>query len=55
MKIRVYFFSTHITTDLEKIADYITFINKGKLVFSENKDEIMEKYNLVKGGLDFFK
>ncbi|ACO83416.1 ABC transporter ATP-binding protein [Clostridium botulinum] len=47
------FFSTHITTDLEKIADYITFINKGKLVFSQNKDEIMEKYNLVKGGLDF--
>ncbi len=47
------FFSTHITTDLEKIADYITFINKGKLVFSQNKDEIMEKYTLVKGGLDF--
>lgn len=47
------FFSTHITTDLEKIADYITFINKGKMVFSENKDEIMDKYALVKGGLDF--
>ena len=30
------FFSTHITTDLEKIADYITFINKGKLVFSQS-------------------
>jgi len=47
------FFSTHITTDLEKIADYITFINKGKMVFSENKDEVMEKYALVKGGIDF--
>ncbi|MDU6878498.1 ABC transporter ATP-binding protein [Clostridium tepidum] len=47
------FFSTHITTDLEKIADYITFINRGKMVFTENKDEIMEKYSLVKGGLDF--
>ncbi len=47
------FFSTHITTDLEKIADYITFINEGKMVFSENKDDIMEKYSLVKGGLDF--
>jgi ABC-2 type transport system ATP-binding protein len=43
------FFSTHITTDLEKIADYITFINKGKLVFSQSKDEIVENYGLVKG------
>ncbi|MFT5873286.1 MAG: ABC-2 type transport system ATP-binding protein [Clostridium sp.] len=43
------FFSTHITTDLEKIADYITFINKGKLVFSQTKDEIVENYGLVKG------
>lgn len=46
------FFSTHITTDLEKIADYITFINKGKLVFSKTKDEIVENYGLVKGGKD---
>lgn len=43
------FFSTHITTDLEKIADYITFINKGKLVFSHNKDDIIESYGIVKG------
>jgi len=45
-------FSTHITTDLEKIADYITFINKGKLVFSKTKDEIIENYALVKGSKD---
>ena len=44
------FFSTHITNDLEKIADCITFINKGKLVFSETKDKIVEGYGLVKGG-----
>lgn len=44
------FFSTHITTDLEKIADYITFINNGKIVFSKNKDEIIESYGVVKGG-----
>ncbi|MEK6266792.1 MAG: sodium ABC transporter ATP-binding protein, partial [Clostridium sp.] len=44
------FFSTHITTDLEKIADYITFINKGKLVFTQTKDEIVENYGIVKGG-----
>ncbi len=44
------FFSTHITTDLEKIADYITFINKGKVVFSKSKDEILESYGIIKGG-----
>lgn len=43
------FFSTHITTDLEKIADYITFINKGNIVFSKNKDDILENYAMVKG------
>ncbi|MGB4505309.1 MAG: ABC transporter ATP-binding protein [Syntrophaceticus sp.] len=42
-------FSTHLTTDLDKIADYITFINRGELVFSEAKDTIMERYALVKG------
>lgn len=46
------FFSTHITTDLEKIADYITFINKGKIVFSEAKDQVLENYGIVKGGVD---
>ncbi|MGJ0846405.1 ABC transporter ATP-binding protein [Tissierella praeacuta] len=44
------FFSTHITTDLEKIADYITFINNGTIVFSRGKDEILESYGIVKGG-----
>lgn len=43
------FFSTHITSDLEKIADYITFINKGEIVFSEQKDDILENYAIVKG------
>lgn len=46
------FFSTHITTDLDKIADYVTFINKGELVFSKEKDQIAESYSLVKGGLE---
>jgi len=43
------FFSTHNTTDLEKVADYITFIHDGNIVFSEEKDDIFEKYALVKG------
>ncbi|MBN2355007.1 ABC transporter ATP-binding protein [candidate division KSB1 bacterium] len=43
-------FSTHITSDLERIADYITFINHGRIVFSRSKDEVFENYALVKGG-----
>ncbi len=43
-------FSTHITSDLEKIADYITFINKGRTVFTGTKDQLMESYCLIKGG-----
>ncbi|NLI89108.1 MAG: ABC transporter ATP-binding protein [Epulopiscium sp.] len=46
------FFSTHITTDLEQIADYITFINNGEVVFSQPKDDLIERYGLVKGGMD---
>lgn len=43
------FFSTHITSDLEKVADYITFINSGEIVFSEQKDDVLQKYSIVKG------
>lgn len=44
-------FSTHITADLEKIADYITFINSGEIRYSGTKDELLERYRLAKGGL----
>lgn len=44
-------FSSHITSDLERIADYITFINKGEIVFSAGSDEVLEKFALVKGPL----
>ena len=43
-------FSTHILSDLEQIADYIFFINDGKKVLCDSKDEIIEKYVIVKGG-----
>lgn len=43
-------FSTHITSDLEKIADYISFILNGEIVFTGLKEDLMEKYALVKGG-----
>lgn len=42
------FISSHIISDLEKICDYITFIHKGKIVFSEPKDELLEKYGILK-------
>ncbi|SFI48831.1 MULTISPECIES: ABC transporter ATP-binding protein [unclassified Bacillus (in: firmicutes)] len=45
-------FSTHITTDLEGIADYITFINEGEIVFTGEKDELLENYTIVKGSND---
>ncbi len=40
--------SSHITSDLEHIADYITFINQGKMVLSKTRDELLEKYGIVK-------
>lgn len=43
------FFSTHITTDLEQVADYITFINDGRIVFSKEKEALQEQYAIVKG------
>ncbi|MGG0513933.1 ABC transporter ATP-binding protein [Bacillus pseudomycoides] len=45
-------FSTHITTDLERIADYITFIHEGEIVFTGEKDEILENHVIVKGSND---
>lgn len=42
-------FSTHITADLDRIADYITFIHQGNLVFSEERNIIEENYALIKG------
>jgi ABC-2 type transport system ATP-binding protein len=44
------FFSTHITHDLDRIADRIIFMSDGKIVFDENKDELLERYALVHGG-----
>ncbi len=40
--------SSHITTDLEHIADYITFINKGEILLSKTCDELLERYGIVK-------
>ncbi len=40
--------SSHITTDLEHIADYITFINNGEIVLSKTTNELLDKYGIVK-------
>ena len=45
-------FSTHITGDLERAADYITYINYGELFFSGSKDEFVDMFRIVKGGRD---
>lgn len=41
-------FSTHITTDLERVADEIVFLHKGKTVLTGNKDDILEHYGVLK-------
>lgn len=40
--------SSHITGDLEKLADEVVFINAGKIVLAGNKDDILEKHGLLK-------
>lgn len=49
---RTIFFSTHITTDLDRIADYIAFMQNGELVFNQSIHNVAENYALVKGGVD---
>ena len=40
--------SSHITTDLEHISDYIIFIDKGKIVLNVPTDELLENYGIIK-------
>ena len=43
------FYSTHITSDLDQIADVIVMIHNGKLIFQEEKDILLNTYRTVKG------
>lgn len=45
------FFSTHITSDLDKIADMLVMIDGGRIVFQEEKDTLLDGYRIVKGDL----
>ncbi|MCI6627372.1 MAG: ABC transporter ATP-binding protein [Tenericutes bacterium] len=47
-------FSTHITSDLEHIADEIVFIDNGKVILNENKDELLDNYGALKCSIDSF-
>lgn len=47
--------STHITSDLEHIADEIIFIDKGKKILQKSRDEIMDNYGILKCNIDYFK
>lgn len=46
------FFSTHITSDLDKIADTLIMIDEGHLVFQEDKDSLLDRYRIVKGDVE---
>lgn len=42
-------FSTHITSDLERVADYITLINQGRMIYTGSMEELISSYKLIKG------
>lgn len=46
--------SSHITSDLEKVADYIVFLHEGRVVFCEAKDVLLECCGILKCGAEQF-
>ena len=46
--------STHITSDLEHIADKIIFMDKGKIILNESRDELLDNYGILKCDIDTF-
>ena len=49
---RAILLSSHITTDLEKVADYIAFIHSGKMIFFEKKDDLLNNYAIIRCSTD---
>lgn len=47
------FFSTHIISDLDKIADMLIMIDNGHIVFQEEKDTLLDYYRIVKGDVRY--
>lgn len=46
------FYSTHITSDLDKVADYLVFIYNGKVILQGEKDTLIENHKIVRGKKD---
>ena len=46
--------SSHITSDLDKVADYITMIHNGSILFSEEKDSLLEDLGVLRCGEEEF-
>jgi len=40
--------SSHITSDLEKVADYITFIHNGKMIMTVSKNDLVYNYAVMR-------
>jgi ABC-2 type transport system ATP-binding protein len=47
-------FSSHITSDIEKIADYVILIHQGRIIFEEEKDDLVYNYGVAKCGKEAF-
>ncbi|WP_317852257.1 ABC transporter ATP-binding protein [Paraclostridium sp. AKS81] len=43
------FYSTHITSDLDKVADFLIFIYEGNIILSGNKEDILENHKIIRG------
>lgn len=48
------FFSSHITSDIQKIADYVILIHQGRIIFEEQKDDLVYNFGIVKCGKEKF-
>lgn len=48
------FFSSHITSDIQKIADYVILIHQGKIIFEEAKDDLVYHYGIIRCGKERF-
>ena len=42
--------TTHITSDLERVADYITFLHQGRVLMSNSKDELLLSHRVLRCG-----
>lgn len=48
------FFSSHITSDIEKVADFVTIIDDGRIILSDEKDNILNNWKLIKAENSFY-